>query len=91
MEKNNLPPTGRSLSSNGVFELAGFDPAEAYGVMERLLESGKVHAIGVSNFTKDRLGNLMSKVKVVPAVDQIEAHPYLQQPDLSNYCKSKAI
>ena len=47
------------IDSNGVFELADIDPAETYGAMEKLLESGKVRAIGVSNFTKDRLEDLM--------------------------------
>ncbi|RSL55378.1 hypothetical protein CEP54_009412 [Fusarium duplospermum] len=56
-----------------------------------LLETGKVRAIGVSNFTKDRLDKLLSKTTTVPAVNQIEAHPYLQQPELFDYCKSKGI
>lgn len=59
--------------------------------MEKLLDTGKVRAIGVSNFTKNRLDDLLSKTKVVPAVNQIEAHPYLQQPDLFDYCKAKGI
>lgn len=79
------------IDSEGVFELADVDPAETYSAMEKLLETGKVRAIGVSNFTKNRLGDLISKTKVVPAVNQIEAHPYLQQPKLFDYCKSKGI
>ncbi|KAH7311245.1 NADP-dependent oxidoreductase domain-containing protein [Stachybotrys elegans] len=79
------------IDSNGVFELAEIDPAVTYAAMERLLETGKVRAIGVSNFTKDRLEDLLSKTKVVPAVNQIEAHPYLQQPELLEYCRSKNI
>lgn len=59
--------------------------------MEKLLSTGKVRAIGVSNFTVDRLNQLLSKTQVVPAVNQVEAHPYLQQPDLFNFCKSKNI
>jgi diketogulonate reductase-like aldo/keto reductase len=59
--------------------------------MEKLLSTGKVRAIGVSNFTATRLETLLSKTKVVPAVNQIEAHPYLQQPSLLSFCKSKSI
>lgn len=59
--------------------------------MEKLVKSGKVRAIGVSNFTASRLDNLITKTKIVPAVNQIEAHPYLQQPKLVEYCKSKGI
>lgn len=79
------------IDSDGVFELADIDPAVTYAAMEKLLETGKVRAIGVSNFTKDRLEDLLSKTKVTPAINQVEAHPYLQQPELFNYCKSKGI
>ena len=59
--------------------------------MEKLLDTGKVKAIGVSNFTVNKLERLLSKTKIVPAVNQIEAHPWLQQPALFEYCKSKNI
>lgn len=59
--------------------------------MEKLLSTGKVRAIGVSNFTINRLTDLLSKTNIVPAVNQIEAHPYLQQPALFDFCKSKGI
>lgn len=59
--------------------------------MEKLLDSGKARAIGVCNFTVNKLEDLLSKTKVVPAVNQIEAHPYLQQPALVEYCKSRGI
>lgn len=59
--------------------------------MEKLLDTGKVRAIGVCNFNKNKLEDLLSKIKVVPAVNQIEAHPYLQQPALVEFCKSKGI
>jgi diketogulonate reductase-like aldo/keto reductase len=59
--------------------------------MEKLLGTGKVRAIGVSNFTINRLDDLLSKTSVVPAVNQIEVHPYLQQPSLFDYCKSRNI
>lgn len=79
------------IDSDGVFELADIDPAETYAAMERLVDTGKVRAIGVSNFTVARIQNLMSKTKITPAVNQVEAHPYLQQPELLSFCKSKGI
>ncbi|KAM0227345.1 hypothetical protein ACHAP5_012198 [Fusarium lateritium] len=79
------------IDSDGVFELADIDPAETYKAMEKLIDTGKVRAIGVSNFTQQRLEDLMSKTSIIPAVNQIEAHPYLQQPELFDYCKSKGI
>lgn len=59
--------------------------------MEKLLATGKTKAIGVSNFNIRRLDELLSQVSIVPAVNQIEAHPYLSQKDLFQYCKDKNI
>lgn len=59
--------------------------------MEKLLDTGKVRAIGVCNFTVNKLNDLLSKTKIVPAVNQIEAHPYLQQPELIDFCRTKNI
>jgi diketogulonate reductase-like aldo/keto reductase len=52
---------------------------DAYRALEKLLADGKVRAIGVSNFMPDHLQRLLAQVSVVPAVNQIEVHPYFQQ------------
>ncbi|WP_426567212.1 aldo/keto reductase [Angustibacter sp. McL0619] len=52
---------------------------QAYRALESLLDQGKVRAIGVSNFMVDHLTALLEKATVVPAVNQIELHPYFQQ------------
>lgn len=59
--------------------------------MEALLKTGKVKAIGVSNFNVRRLTALLSACTITPAVNQIEAHPYLQQPELFKFCEQKGI
>ena len=51
----------------------------AWRAMEELYRDGKVRAIGVSNFAPDRLMDLMVHNDVVPAVNQIETHPFCQQ------------
>ncbi|TPX18402.1 uncharacterized protein E0L32_011696 [Thyridium curvatum] len=79
------------IDQDGVFELADIDPAETYAAMEKLLSTGKVRAIGVCNFNIRRLQDLLSKTKIVPAVNQIEAHPYLQQPELARFCRANNI
>ncbi|RDW62391.1 alcohol dehydrogenase-4 [Coleophoma cylindrospora] len=79
------------LDSNGVFELDDVDPAVTWKAMEALVKTGKVKAVGVSNFNVRRLEALLANCSVVPAVNQIEAHPYLQQPELFDFCKSKGI
>jgi diketogulonate reductase-like aldo/keto reductase len=62
----------------GEFELT----IGAYQALEKLLADGKVRAIGVSNFMPDHLDRLMSSTSVVPAVNQIEVHPYFRQSEL---------
>jgi diketogulonate reductase-like aldo/keto reductase len=79
------------IDEQGVFRLAHIDPADTYKAMEALLATGKVKAIGVCNFTVTKLQDLLSKTSIVPAVNQIEAHPYLQQPALVDFCRSKNI
>ncbi|MEN2741020.1 aldo/keto reductase [Microbacterium sp. X-17] len=54
----------------------------AYKGLETLLAEGKVRAIGVSNFMPHHLERLLQETNVVPAVNQIELHPYFTQPDV---------
>jgi diketogulonate reductase-like aldo/keto reductase len=55
---------------------------DAYRALEKLLADGKVRAIGVSNFMPEHLQRLLAEASVVPAVNQIEVHPYFQQTAL---------
>ncbi|MFK4811611.1 aldo/keto reductase [Devosia sp. ZW T5_3] len=55
---------------------------EAYRALETLLADGKVRAIGVSNFMPQHIERLLAETDIVPAVNQIEVHPYFQQADL---------
>ncbi|KAJ9091420.1 hypothetical protein QFC19_009130 [Naganishia cerealis] len=76
---------------------------ETWKAMEKLLDTGKVRSIGtdlddyggagnrVSNFSIKNLEILLKEAKVVPAVNQVEAHPYLPEESLSAFCKSKGI
>jgi len=54
----------------------------AYKALEKLLADGKVRAIGVSNFMVEHLTQLLEQTDVVPAINQIELHPYFQQPEV---------
>ena len=53
---------------------------QAYRALERLLADGRVRAIGVSNFMPRHLAALRDRTEVVPAVNQVELHPYFTQP-----------
>lgn len=55
---------------------------EAYRALETLLEQEKVRSIGVSNFMPDHLARLLAERDVVPAVNQVELHPYFTQPSV---------
>jgi diketogulonate reductase-like aldo/keto reductase len=52
---------------------------DAYRALEKLMADDKVRAIGVSNFMPEHLERLLTETSVVPAVNQIELHPYFQQ------------
>lgn len=55
---------------------------ESYRALETLYREGKVRAIGVSNFEPVHLHKLLETAEVVPAVNQIELHPWLQQNEV---------
>ncbi|GAB3599295.1 aldo/keto reductase [Microbacterium tumbae] len=57
----------------------------AYKALEKLLADGRVRAIGVSNFMVGHLTSLLAQTDVVPAVNQIEVHPYFQQRPLQDF------
>lgn len=59
--------------------------------MEKLLATGKVKAIGVSNYSKRYLEQLLPEAAVVPAVNQIENHPSLPQQEIVDFCKENGI
>ncbi len=54
----------------------------AYQALETLMADGRVRAIGVSNFMRHHLDDLLRRTSIVPAVNQIELHPYFTQPDV---------
>ena len=64
---------------------------EAWKVMEELYKEGRIKAIGVSNFQIHHLEQLEKIASVVPAVNQIESHPYFTNQEVIDYCKEKNI
>ncbi|MGR3742314.1 aldo/keto reductase [Companilactobacillus sp. DQM5] len=58
---------------------------ETWKAMEEFYKEGRIKSIGVSNFQIHHLQDLMSKTDVVPAVDQVETHPYFQQDELREF------
>ena len=64
---------------------------ETWEVFEKIYESGRAKAIGVSNFLTDQLEDILGTGGTVPAVNQVEFHPFLVQPELLQFCKDKKI
>lgn len=64
---------------------------ETWRAMEEILASGKTRAIGVCNHLPHHLAALAEFATVMPALDQVEFHPRLQQPDLQAACRERGI
>ncbi|MBQ7057858.1 MAG: aldo/keto reductase [Firmicutes bacterium] len=63
----------------------------AYQMLEKAYKEGKLRAIGVSNFTVEQLKDLLSKCEIVPAVMQVECHPYYPAEAVKPFCEEKGI
>ena len=63
----------------------------AWRAMQELLREGRVRAIGVSNFHPDRLMDLIVHNEVVPAVNQIETHPFHQQTEAQAFLQQNGV
>lgn len=63
----------------------------AWRAMEELYQAGRIRAIGVSNFHPDRLMDLLVHNQVVPAVNQIETHPFQQQVDTQQFLQENGV
>ncbi|MEV7073945.1 aldo/keto reductase [Streptomyces sp. NPDC091972] len=64
---------------------------DSYKAFEKLYADGRIKAIGVSNFEPEHLKRLIAETSVVPAVDQIELHPHLQQHAAREYHAEQGI
>lgn len=65
--------------------------SETWAAMEDLKKAGLAHHIGVSNFSASKLQALMDAGDVTPEMNQVELHPYLQQPDLLAFARQAGI
>ena len=63
----------------------------AYQALETLVGYGKVRSIGVSNFMVEHLTSLLDSASVVPAINQIECHPYFAQRAVQEFCSGHGI
>jgi len=64
---------------------------DTWRALEQLYRDGRVRAVGVSNFNADHLHRLVDETDLVPAINQVELHPYLQQAELRKANESLGI
>ncbi|KAJ9132350.1 Reductase-like protein [Pleurostoma richardsiae] len=64
---------------------------DTWKLMEKLPATGKTKAVGVSNYSKKYLEQLLPECTIVPAVNQIENHPDLPQQEIVDLCREKGI
>ena len=84
-EQDPRDPNGNIPYDRGVTLL------ETWQAMEHLAASGKCRAIGLSDITLDVLAPLYESARIKPAVVQVEAHPYLPETELLEFCKKNGI
>jgi methylglyoxal/glyoxal reductase len=64
---------------------------ESWRALEHILAEGRARAIGVSNYTVRHLTELLDHANIIPAVNQVELHPFLQQRELVEFCEKAGI
>jgi alcohol dehydrogenase (NADP+) len=84
-EQDPRDANGRLLYDPGVTLL------DTWRAMERLVDSGRCRAIGVSDIGLAALGSLYEAARIKPAVVQLESHPYLPEGELLEFCKAHGI
>jgi 2,5-diketo-D-gluconate reductase A len=67
------------------------DVNSSWTAMEELYKEGKVRSIGVSNFNLNQIQNLLKQHSVIPAVNQVETHPFSQRTEMQKALKSQGI
>ncbi|KAL4800544.1 NADP-dependent oxidoreductase domain-containing protein [Aspergillus venezuelensis] len=75
----------------GLIDVIDVPIKDTWAALEALIAKGKIRSIGVSNFTVEKIAELLKTAKIPPSVNQIEAHPYLQQNRLLEWSKEKGI
>jgi len=80
----------RDEHGNVIYD-SGVTLLETWRAMEQVVDSGKCRAIGLADVTLDKLKGIYESARIKPAVVQVEAHPYLPETELLEFCKEKGI
>ncbi|MDB9525278.1 aldo/keto reductase [Oscillatoria sp. CS-180] len=82
---------GFPLSKEKLISLDELPITTTWTAMESLVEKGLTRHIGVSNFSAAKLKSLLGKANIAPAMNQVELHPYFQQPELLEFCNDNGV
>ena len=80
------------LKENGDIEFdETIHPTDTWLAMENLVDKGLVRSIGVSNFNSVQIQDIIDKGSIVPAINQVECHPFFSQAKLREFCNKRGI
>jgi alcohol dehydrogenase (NADP+) len=82
---------GFPLSPEKLISLEDLPILDTWQALEACVDQGLCRHIGVSNFSAAKLQALVTAAKIKPEMNQVELHPYLQQPNLVTFCQSQNI
>jgi len=80
----------RDQNGNVIYD-SGVTLLDTWRAMEALVDGGKCRAIGLADITLEKLLSIYESARIKPAVVQVEAHPYLPETELLEFCKEKGI
>ena len=80
----------RDQSGNVIYD-QGVTLLDTWKAMESLVDHGKCRAIGLSDISLNEVKPIYESARIKPAVVQVEAHPYLSETELLEFCKEKGI
>lgn len=67
------------------------DYVDTWKAMEKAVDDGLCHSIGISNFNKKQMERILHAARIKPVINQIECHPYLDQRKLTEFIKSQGM
>lgn len=82
---------GLPESAQDLISLDDLTISETWEAMEKLVDKGLCRHIGVSNFSVNKLKGLLNGARLKPEMNQIELHPYLQQPAMLEFCYKNGV
>lgn len=83
--------TNHPLDENGKYIPSDVHFTETYRAMEELVNEGKVKYIGLSNFNKEQVQEILDMAKIRPVCNQIEVNPYLPNNELVKFCQNNDL